>query len=117
MDDLLLELVVGEGIFALFERERARRNEGEQAAGAPADGAVALGYRLGEVDVDAIADGAAVTAAMMGVGHGFLLAGFGTAYQGEPASSDATDEAAGGRARRGSRSCDLTPFDGDSSVV
>src|SRR4051812_24462884 len=72
MDHLLVELVVGQRLFALLQRERVNRNEREQRPGARADGAVALGDGLREIDLHAIPDCAAVTAAVVGVGHAFL---------------------------------------------
>src|SRR5207302_3953267 len=73
MDVLLVELVVGQRLFALLQREGAGGHERKQRAGARADGAVALGDGLREIDVDAIAHGAAVAAPVMGVGHGKYL--------------------------------------------
>src|ERR1700693_469690 len=72
MDHLPVELVVGERVLAFLQRERACRNEREQRPGARADGAVALRDRLREIDLHAIADGAAVAAAVMGLEHAFL---------------------------------------------
>src|SRR5581483_3740619 len=72
MDHLPVELVVGERLLALLQRERARWNEREQGAAARADGAVALDDGLREIDVHAIADGAAVATAVMGLDHAFL---------------------------------------------
>src|SRR3954453_20805688 len=65
VDVLLAELVVGQVVLAFLQREGARRHEGEQGATARADRAVALRHGLGDIDVDAVAHRAAMTAAGM----------------------------------------------------
>src|SRR2546422_10590722 len=70
MDVLPLELIVRQRVIAFLQRERARRHEREERAGARADRAVALGDGLGEIDVDAVADRAAMAATGMGLEHG-----------------------------------------------
>src|SRR5262249_2922150 len=71
MDDVLVELVVGQYVLALLELELLDRGEGEQRASAAAHRTVARNDRLREVELDGVADRAAVTASRVrGGGHG-----------------------------------------------
>src|SRR5690349_20486653 len=66
VNDVLVELVVGQLVLALLELELLDRRERQQRAGAPAHRAVAGEHGLREVELDGVADHSAMTATCIG---------------------------------------------------